>query len=180
MLKANFFRIWILFLLIFSFFLFPHVAYSQEDKDLYNQGVQAARQGKVDFAFMYFYRLLNDFPVSRYIDQAIFAVGEYYFSIGNKPDAIQVFNRLINNFPESEARPFAIAYLLNLVEKQGNGVVAEKLKKELIASKQLSLLFKEFEERKYTSPLNKNYRFLHFIDKVEIYIDDQLLAKVSF
>jgi len=179
-LKMNSFRIRFLSLVLFSILLFPHVAYSQEDKDLYHQGTQAARQGNVDFAFMRFYRLLNNFPDSKYIDQALFAVGEYYFLVGDHHDAIQAFNRLINEFPKSEAKPFAIAYLLNLANRQGNEVMAGALKKELIASQQLSLVFKDFEERKYISPLNQSYRFLHFIDRVEIYIYDQLLSEISF
>ncbi len=147
---------------------------------MYYQGIQAARKGKVDSAFLSFYRLINNFPDSEYLEQTLFGTGEYYYSIGDHSDAKRAFSQLIDNYPNSNARLFAIAYLLKIAEKGGKESELESLKEELIGSQQVSLLFRDFKERSYTSPFNKNYKALNFIDKIEIYIDDELFAKISF
>lgn len=163
------------FLLIF---LFPHKGYSQADRNLYNRGIQAAREGRTEAAFLHFNRLLNDFPDSEYMPQALFATGEYYFSIGDYYDARRNFDKLVNNYPE--ARLYAIAYLIKMAEEEGRKNEAGKLKEGLIGWQQVSLLFRDFKEHSYTSPLNRNYQALNFIDKIEIYIDGGLFAKISF
>lgn len=165
------------FLLIF---LFPHKGYPQADRNLYNRGIQAAREGKADSAFLHFNRLLNNFPGSEYTRQALFGTGEYYFSIGDYYDAKRTFDKLVDNYPESEARLYAIAYLIKIAEKEGKENETGKLKERLIGSQQVSLLFRDFKELSYISPLSRNYKALNFIDKIEIYIDGELFAKISF
>jgi outer membrane protein assembly factor BamD (BamD/ComL family) len=169
------------FVLLFLFiFLFQYKGYAQEDRNLYYQGLRDARKGKVDSAFLTFHRLLNNFPDSEYRQHALFGAGEYYFWIDDYYDAKRMFNRFVNNYPESEARLYAIAYLIKMAEKEEKESELEKLKQELIGSQQVSLLFREFKEHTYTSPLNKNHKALNFIDKIEIYIDDEIFAKISF
>lgn len=167
-------------LLVLLLLLLQSKGYSQGDKNLYYQGIKAAREGEIDFAFIHFNKLLSDFPESKYREHALFGTGEYYFSNSLYGDAIRTLNKFINNYPESEARPFAIAYLLKLAQRKNQEDIVEKLKKELISFQQSSLLFRDFKELKYLSPLYKNYRALNFIDKIEIYIDDELFAKISF
>jgi len=170
----------IFFFLVLFIFLIQYNGYSQEDKSLYLQATRAARSGKIDFAFMNFRKLLNEYPESKYRQQALFGTGEYYFSIGDYEDAVQSFNKFINSYPESEAKSFAIAYLLHIAKRKGEETVVEKLEKELIGFQQSSLLFRDFEELQYLSPLYKNYKALNFIDKIEIYIDNEIFAKISF
>jgi len=170
----------LLFLLFLLILPSAHRAYGQEDRDLYRRANQAACKGEDDFAFVYFYRLLNYFPDSEYRQQALFATGEYYYSIGDYRDAAVAFERSISNFPESEAKIFAIAYLLKIAKIKGDQKKAEKLKQGLISLEQVSLLFREFEELKYTSPFCKDYKILNFIDKIEIYVGDELFDKISF
>lgn len=161
-------------------FLFQHTGNSQEDRNLYYRGIQAARKGEIDSAFMAFYRLLNDFPDSKFHQQALFGAGEYYFSIGDYYDASRMFNQFVKNYSEAEARLYAIAYLIKMAEKEGKENELEKLRKGLIGSQQVSLLFRDFKEHNYTSALNKNYKALNFIDKIEIYIDGELFTKISY
>ena len=54
----------ILFILALLLFTFQTKAYSQTDKNLFYQGLKAARKGEQDFAFMHFNKILNDFPQS--------------------------------------------------------------------------------------------------------------------
>lgn len=168
------------FLTVLLIFLFPHQGYPQEDRNLYTQGVKAAQRGELEFAFINFHLLLNNFPESKYRRECLFGTGEYYFSIADYRDAARVFSQFINDYPKSEAKPFAIAYLLNIAKKEGEEDLVEELKKELIGLEQLSLLFRDFKELQYVSALCKNYKALNFIDKIEIYIDDELFAEASF
>lgn len=169
-----------LFFLILLTLLFQHKVYAQEDKNLYYKGLKAAGRGETDFAFMNFYKLINDFPESRYLKEALFAAGEYYFSIGVYSEAACMFNQSINNYSESESHPFAIAYLLEIAKKGKQENLAEKLKKGLLGLQQVSLLFRDFKELKYSSPFSKNYQALYFIDKIQIYIDDELFTEIVF
>ena len=180
MVSASITKFKILALIALLLLLSQSKGYSQEDKRLYYKGDQAARKGEIDFAFIHFNALLDGFPESEYRQQALFATGEYYFLNGLYSDAIRAFNKFIENDPESEAKPFAIVYLLKLAQRRGEEDTAERLKKELIGSQQLSLLFRDFKEFKYLSPLYKNYKALNFIDKIEIYIDNELFSKISF
>lgn len=176
----NLMKIRIIFLLLMLIFLPCHKGYSQEDKSLYYKGVKAANKGELDFAFMYFHLLLNGFPESEYYAGSLFAVGEYYFLINDYSNATQIFNRFISDFPESKVKPFAIAYLIEIVKKTRKVNIAEEFKKELLSSQHLSLLFRDFEELQYSSALSKNYKALYFIDRIEIFIDDELFTKIPF
>jgi tetratricopeptide (TPR) repeat protein len=173
-------RLKIFLLITLVICLFQNKGYSQEGKNLYHQAVEAAARGEKDFAFMSFHMLLNDFPESEYYHQALFAVGEYYFSISNYNDAVQVFNQLIDDYPDSEAKPFALAYLLKIAQRQNKENLIDKFKKELIGWKQLSLLFRDFKELEYVSPLCKNYKVLNFIDKIVICIENETFVEISF
>ncbi|MFC1658365.1 tol-pal system YbgF family protein [Candidatus Omnitrophota bacterium] len=168
-------------LLLFAFaFLLQYKGYAQDGKRLYREGVAAAKKGEIDFAFISFHRLLLDFPESKYREQALFAVGEYYFSIGGYNDAVRHFTQLADDFPQAQNRPFALAYLLAMAKKSGTDDRVAQIEKELIGSQQLSLLFREFKEIQYTSALDKHYKALNFIDKILICVEDEPLAEISF
>ena len=145
-----------------------------------DQMVQAARSGKTNVAFMYFYRLLNLFPESSYSADSLFGVGEYYFSIKDYGDAGRTFSEFIMNYPQSGAAPFAIAYILKIARERAQEDLIKRMEKELVVLKQVSLVFRDFAEITYVSPLSNSYKALYFIDKVEIYVNDELFAKVSF
>ena len=172
------FSIFICLLLITS--LFQVEVHAQEDKNLYHKALKHTEKGDTDLAFMNFYRLINNFPESRYYREALFATGEYYFSIGVYTDAAQTFNQFINNYSGSEAHPFAIVYLIEIAKKDKQENLEEKLKKELLGSQQVSLLFRDFIELEYSSSFSKDYLALYFIDKVKIYIDDELFTEIVF
>ncbi|MFH1678410.1 MAG: tetratricopeptide repeat protein [Candidatus Omnitrophota bacterium] len=168
------------FLLCFLIIFSQHKGYSQDDKSLYNKGVAIAKRGDTDVSFMYFNRLINDFPESKYLKEALFAAGEYRFSIGDYSNSGRMLSQLINNYPQAENKPFAMAYLIKINSAGGKKNEVEKLTKELAGVLQLSLVFRDFKELKYASPLSKNYKALYFINKVQIYIDDKLFAEIPF
>ncbi|MFH1458835.1 MAG: outer membrane protein assembly factor BamD [Candidatus Omnitrophota bacterium] len=167
------------FLIIFGTIIFCTSGYAQSDKYIYNSAQEAMAQGDRDFAFMHFRSLLRFSPNSRYYKKALFATGEYYFTNGDYYDAEKIFSQLIESYPENEALPFAIMYLLK-IDQLYNQEQASNLKKQVIQFKQLSLLFSEFKEYSYTSPLNYKYKAIYFIDRVEFYINGELFEEIYF
>ncbi|MBU1871858.1 MAG: outer membrane protein assembly factor BamD [Candidatus Omnitrophica bacterium] len=165
---------------LFLLLLLQNKGRAEDDKKLYYQGVAAVRKNNIDFAFLYFHKLLNDFPDSRYREKALFATGEYYFSSLAYRDASGIFYRMFEEYPESKSSPFVLAYLIKIAQKNGDEETVKKLEKELIASQQVSLLFRDFKELQYSSAMSKKYKALYFIDKIEIYIDNELFAQIPF
>lgn len=169
-----------LLLLIFLILLSFNRVYSAEDGKLYLQGTRAARQGKFGFAFMYFSMLVRDFPDSKFVNDALFSTGEYYFAMRNYMDAKRAFQQFINGSEQPKAKLFAFVYLMKIAEHSGNrGLVAE-YGKEIVTFKQLSFLFRESKEITYVSALSKKYKAVYFIDKVDAYIDEKPFAQILF
>ena len=170
-----------IFLIIALFiFLLPCKGYTQKSGDLYSEGVNAARSGDLDFAFMHFRGLLTAVGESIFSEGALFAVGEYYFLVADYYDAYQTFDRFVKDYPDSPARIFALAYLLEITRKQERKDIIKNLEKAIVTFQQLSLVFSDFKTHTYLSPLSKNYRVIYFIDRVEFYIDEKLFTKISY
>jgi len=161
-------------------FLFLSLAYAQESQRIYSLALKAAKEGDPGYAFMSFRYLLSNYPDSKHREAALFATGEYYFLIGDYTDARPVFIKFVDEYPNSKVRPFALAYLIKIAEKQDQEALAESMEKEIITSQQLILLFRDFKEFRYLSPLHRRYKAVHFIDKIEFYIDGELFAQISY
>lgn len=168
----------IVLIMLVSFFLLIQKGYTWEDRDLYYRGVKFAKAGQADFAFMDFHGISTDYPNSKFSKNALFAQGEYYFSISDYHDSIQTFQRFISLYPESETKLFALAYLMNLAKIQGKDDSAALFEKEIIRFKHTSLIFKEYKEYKYLSAFSNKYKAQYFIDKIEISINNELFAQI--
>lgn len=169
----------ILFLVSLVIFLFSRAAYSQ-DKDFFYRGKNLARKGNLDFAFSYFNMISTIHPESRYAKDSLFAVGEYYFLQGDTRNAKKAFSKFVGKYSETEAKLFALTYLFKIANTEKDLEKAEEIKKEIVSFKQLSLLFKDFEEIEYSSALSNKYKATYFIDRVDIYINEELLAQIPF
>lgn len=165
-------------LIVFSFMLISFLAYSQEDLSLYREGIKAARAGDVEFAFMNFRQLLTGFPKSQFTEKTLFSLGECYYLFSDYKSAYETFIRIIENNPQSETKIFILAYCLEFARKDGKEELAKSIKKEIVTDRQLSLLFSDFKEHTFESI--RSYKAIYFIDKVEIYIDEELFIKVPY
>jgi outer membrane protein assembly factor BamD (BamD/ComL family) len=173
----------ILFLILSFVFLSldSPFGYAQQDRELFTEATELARLGKRDVAFMHFHSLLKKYSsVSKYYKEALFAAGEYYFSIGDYNNAEESFARFIKNYPDSEAFPFALVYLLKISRRAGDEKMTGDLQQKIIEFKQLSLLFSDFKESNYLSPLFRRYKAVYFIERVEFYLDGDLFEKIHF
>jgi outer membrane protein assembly factor BamD (BamD/ComL family) len=172
--KAGFFVVLLLCL------FFAHKAYAWTDKQLYVRAMKYVQAGDTDFAFLDLCKILERYPKSKYVQQALFAAGEYYFLLADYMDAARSFERFIDDYPQSEARPFALAYLFKIAVIEQKIDLIKELEIEIATSKQLSFLFRDFKEHRYLSPFSRQYKALYFIDRIEFYINDELFTKVFY
>ncbi|MFH1414122.1 MAG: hypothetical protein ABIG56_04685 [Candidatus Omnitrophota bacterium] len=170
----------VVILLLYLLFYGYNLSYAEGDALMYSRAAKAAKAGNVSAAFMYFHSLMNSNPDSRYRDEALFAIGEYYFLISNSYDAFISFADFVNEFPDSQGKVFALVYLLKIAEKADKTSIAQGLEKDIVTFKRLILLFKEYKEYKYLSPLHREHKLVYFIDKVEAYVDGELLAQIPY
>lgn len=161
-------------------FLFGAPLEAGEEVQLYRKAVKAARAGKTDFAFMYYNAILRNYPQSEYREDALFALGEYNYQLPNYAEAARMFASFIADYPQSPGRLFALAYLYKIAKIQENQSLIDDLKKEILTFRQVGLVFKEFKEREYHSPLERIHRAVFHIDMVEFYIAGDLFAQVSY
>lgn len=171
----------IIFITLLIAFLFAASGYCGEEKDFYYRGVRAARAGRIDQAFSYFDIVLRSlYKANRYTEKALFATGEYYFLIGANREAKIAFRQVANDYPESITALLSLGYLFKMAQLEGKQESLESIKKEIIGFKQVSLLFRDSEVFKYLSAMNKKYKAVYYIDKVEIYIDGELFQEIPF
>ena len=153
---------------------------AQEEGQLYSLAVSAVKSGDLNTAFMHFHSFLENYPESKYREKALFAIGEYYFLIADYSDAVSAFVSFISDYPDSKARQFALGYLLKIAQIRGDESTVKSLEEKIVTLRQLTLLFSDFKEYKYRSPLLKEHRVIYYIDKVEFYVDKELFAKISY
>ena len=146
----------------------------------YSQAVKYARAGQADFAFMYFNKLLRNYPKSKYRDQALFATGEYYFGNFGLKQAESAFQAFVDEYPDSNERLYALAYLLSVARKNNDEARVSGLEKQIIDLQQVSLIFRKTKETSFTSPLHQFHKAIIYIDKIEFFVEGELFAKVSY
>ncbi len=167
-----------MYLVFMPFLVSP--ARAESEGHIYRKAVQAAKAGRTDFAFMYYNALSRDYPESRYRREFLFAKGEYLFWMPNYQEAAATFEAFLNDFPDAEGKLIVLAYLYRIAQIQKDSARLEQIKKEVVNYKQVGLVFKEFKENQYLSPMHYAYRIVFHIDKVEFYREGGLFAEVSY
>ncbi len=169
------------FLLIFSLAMMnANSGFAQSDTSFYKTAKNAVKAGDNDYAFMCFRSIVESTKKSKYYKEALFATGEYYYSLGDYRSAEEAFSNFIDSYAQDQALPFAVIYLLKISNQMYISKTQEDLRKQIITFKQLSLLFREFKECSYISPMNLHYKAIYFIDCIEIYINEGLFEKIYF
>ena len=159
---------------------FSPLAFAGPDSQIYSKAVKLARSQQQDFAFMQFNRILRDFPKSKFREPALFACGEYYFDILNYQESNNLFNTLLNEFPNSKSKIFILAYLLKIAQAQRDEVLAKNLEQEIISSQKVGLVFKDYQEYKIKSPQNRWHKVIFRINKIEFFINENLFIEISY
>lgn len=178
--KMRKFRVTVLMLFFILLFLQNGYAQAGQDAKLYSQAIRSVQSGTTDFAFLQFYKLANSYPESKFLENALFSIGEYYFSTNNYSAAFQIFNKFIKKYPQSKAKFPALAYLLKISNKEQNEALVKELEQKIKAEKRTIFLFGDCKEYTYKSSFSKIYRVLCFIDKMEFYVDGQLFMEILY
>ncbi len=169
------------FVIIFmGLFFFSAPVFAGDARLIYSQVERNARQGNVDFAFMGCKNIIENYPKSKYDAACMFALGEYYYDLPNYEKAYSFFQQYIDQFPESEAKFFALAYLQKISSLKGDKSLIEEHKTAIIKHRQLSLVFRKKEKQIYRSALNNIYHAYIYINKIEFYVEGQILTKISY
>lgn len=171
------FKVSILFL--FLFLLFSQTLFAEEDAQVYSRAREAAQSGHMDFAFMYYRSILNDYPDSKFKAQALFAQGEYYFLLPNYHESASLFNKFISLNPDPKEKLFALAYLLKIAQIQGNESLEKDLQKTILTLNPMDLVFRDFKEYNYRSPLDRKHKAVFRIDKIQFYVQGEMFVQIS-
>ncbi|MDD5614255.1 MAG: hypothetical protein PHQ54_04195 [Candidatus Omnitrophica bacterium] len=163
------------------FFLFlASFADAQNDKAIFKRALRSAKNGKTDFAFCDFHLLVELHRGSFHYSESLFAVGEYYFATKAYGHAKNIFLKILDVNPASKTKIFVKSYLLEIAKIEGDTDSVTEIRKSIISSEQLSLLFRDFKEYAYVSPMFKSHRVVYFIDRIEFFIDDKLFSEIYY
>lgn len=169
----------ILLILAFSF-LASGLPKGWADEDEYLRAKSFVKSGDKDFAFIKFLTIVNEKPNSRYRQQALFAVAEYYFTASDYIDAFEALRKFIQNYPDSQMRPFALVYLLKISQAWQKDSLAKNIESQIKNLKKVVLVFKDTKEEKFISPLGINHKIVYYIDRIQFYLDGKLQAQFYY
>jgi hypothetical protein len=166
------------FIILLIFFNLACATIIPAEKEYYNI-VKEIRTGSADFAFMKMRGFAREYPKSIYEPKVRFAIAEYYFQTRNYPDAINAIISYITDYPDDKSTIFAYAVLYKIIsEHRGNPELLEKLKEKFF-SKPLFLIFSEAKIKSYNSILNNKYKIAEYVEKVEIFKNNELFCAVT-
>ena len=151
-----------------------------ETKFYLSEARKAAQTGQIDFAFMNYRSLLREQPESSDKLQALFAMGEYYFLQTDFLQAELFFKEYLQGSRDPNGCLFAKFYLWKMAGAGHDKYLTSQLVKELKMPKAHTFIFRDSEEYIYKSPLNRKHLAVYFIDKIEFYVEGNLLAQVSY
>jgi len=173
-----------LFILVTLIIFSAHGLYAGGDaRARYDAAVRHIKLKQPDFALMEFRSLLREFPKSPLAQKSLFAIAEYYYDNKMYNDAIKSFTGYVKDYPDSKAGIFAKVYLLKIIEEIKDPTWEEKrlfedIQKDFF-SKPLFLLFKEYKEASYKSPLQNKFKIRYYIDNIEVYRNGQPFIKIT-
>lgn len=173
-------RFKVVIILLFVTFFWGETVCAEGDGRYYSRAVKAARKGSIDFAYMNYRAILRGYPRSKFRESALFAEGEYYFMIPSYEEADEAFQNFLKLYPQSKAKLFALAHRLRIAQETNDLELAEEIKRQIINFKQVSLVFRDRQEYLYRSPLERRYRAVIRIDKIEFYAEGDLFAEISY
>jgi TolA-binding protein len=173
-------KIKIIFVLIILALSLSSLVFAQEEAWLYSNAIDQFKAGNNEFAFLDLFSLVRTYPESKYLENSLFAIGEYHYADRNYADAADAFAQLLEKFPDSQSTVFAMAYLLKIAQKRNAGEITVNLEKAIATFHKLSLVFRNSKAFTYRSASLKKYKADYYIDKVEFYKDGELFAQVSY
>ncbi len=104
---------------------------------------------------------------------------EYYVQIKDYRDAINELTKYIIDYPESKNSVIArIILYKTILDYNVEPSLLEKLKEQFF-SKSLFLVFSDSKIKYYNSILNNTYKIVDYVDRIEIFKNDELFLKIT-
>jgi tetratricopeptide (TPR) repeat protein len=144
----------------------------------FNAFIKDIRKESPDFAFMRLSAYLRDNPGSAHTCEIRFALAEYYFQIKNYYDAFDELQYCIENDPKGKNAVFAYAMLYKIISEYPNDAEVLLKLKERFFSKSLFLVFSDSKTKSYTSILNNRYDVVDYVDKIEVFKNNEAFLEV--
>lgn len=165
-------------LIIISIFTSLSCATITRDNQYY-EALKEIKAGNIDFAFIKLNNYLREYPNSVNDKKARFAVAEYLFQIRDYHSAIYKLAEYIKDYPQDESTIFMRAILYKILLEYEKEPELMKTMKENLFSESLFLIFSESKIRYYKSILNNTYKIMDYVDKIEVYKNNDLLLKIT-
>ncbi|MDX8396264.1 MAG: tol-pal system protein YbgF [Mariprofundaceae bacterium] len=89
-----------------------------DEKNSYTAAYLSLKSGRYDESVIAFKSLLHKYPEGEYTDQALYWLGESYFTQHENADAIKTFKRLAKDFPASAKHPAALLKLATTYKEE--------------------------------------------------------------
>lgn len=145
----------------------------------YYRILKEIRSTNIAFSFIKLKDYLREHPNSIYKAEIKFAMIEYYFQIKDYRDAVSELTEYIMDYSEGKNTIFAKAILYKiLLEYKDEPLLLEKLK-ETFFSKSLFLIFSDVKAKCYRSILNNTYKVIDYVDKIEVFKNDEPFLKIT-
>lgn len=173
----------LLFILCLLFLFDVPTLNGQSAEGLYREAIQFIKDKQYDFALLEFRAIIRDFPESKYAQESMFAMGEYFYTQGAYHEAIKNFAEYIRNYPDADGAIFAKAYLLKIMQSiekptEEERRVIDNIKTDFF-SKALLLLFSEYKEASYKSVFQTVFTVRYYVDITEVYRNGKIFIKIT-
>lgn len=104
----------------------PAVINPTDPRELYDSAYSDYLQGNYDLAILGFRRYTEDYGSDELADNATYWIGECYYSQGKFKQAIEQFDKVLNDFPDSDRTPSTLlrkGYAYLELGQRGAGIV---------------------------------------------------------
>ena len=153
----------------------------------YRETVQNIRQGQTDFAVIHLQAIVKEYPSSPYAPQATFALGEYYYDIGDYYNAIKTFSDYIHAYPKDKGVVFSKLIIYKIItsfeqEKttgEAEDALVKMIRKELFAQPLFLIFYDKKMPRSYKSLFNYSYIVYDYVDKIKVFRNDKIFLELS-
>lgn len=153
-------------------------------KDKYLEAKDFVEKGQDYFAFMNFKNIVDEHPFSQWARKAEFALGEYFFAIGDLYDSINIFDNFLKKYKSGIDVTLANIYLLKIIsavnyegeEKEKVDETIGKIRLNIFNNEHTELFSKDENSRfvtPYASPYNNRYEIFEYLSKVKIILNDK-------
>ncbi len=168
-----------IFLILLFLLLAINPVFANDESEIIDAANLSARSNDLDFAFLYYRSIMNDYPKSKYIPVSLFAQGEYYFLNTSYKESQTLFQSYIEKSANKEGKLFAFVYLSKIAKIQKNGAELKKLRPELLVLCRDATVSKKLAKYAYRSPLHRSHEAAYEGNEIFFTVDGKHFARIS-